>query len=358
MNDPYSANKAFLHCDRLAQYQAGGIPVPIQVHFVISDLCNQNCSFCAYRIDGITETFAIGDNRNPNRMMATAHAKRILQELSVAGAKAIQFTGGGEPTLHKDCGYLMSYAKHLGMDIALVTNGTNIADMMLVMILNCTWIRISLDHSNAAGYATMRSTSEQMFDRVVENIVAIVKAKKESGSKVTIGIGFVVNKDNWNETFKAAQLAKQLGVDNFRISAAFTADGSDYFKQFKNRAYVIAKQTEELSGDGFLVSNKYVERIDDLRKPPKQKKCFYQYLCTYIGADLNVYRCCILAYTRRGLVGSLRDISFIRLWRNNNRTQDLKTFDARQCARCQFNEKNLAINNALDGSDVEHGNFV
>ena len=365
MADPYSANKAFLHCDRLAQIQAGGIPVPVQIHFVISDLCNQNCSFCAYRIDNtITEIFQTVDdngvvNRNPNRMIPTAKAKDLLRELSAVGAKAIQFTGGGEPTMHKDCAELMRYANRLGMDTALVTNGTNIGDAILPTLLNCTWIRISLDHSDAYGYAKMRNTPMSMFRQVIRSIKDIVTAKKESESNVTIGVGFVVNKDNWDVVLDAAILAKQLGVDNFRISAAFTNEGADYFKEFHDAAYVLSKRAEKLCDDGFLVSNKYGERISDLElKSPNYKKCVYQYMCTYIGADLNVYRCCVLAYTRRGLIGSLHDSSFIKLWRNNDRTRDLKTFNARACARCQFNEKNNAINDQLDGADVEHGNFV
>lgn len=364
MKDPYSPDKAFLHCDRLAQFQAGGIPVPVQVHFVISDLCNQNCSFCAYRIDGITETFQTVNegnaiNKNPNRMMSTPTAKRILRELSAAGAKAIQFTGGGEPTMHRDCAYLMSYAGHLGMDTALVTNGTKIDEYTLAILLGCKWVRVSLDHANAVGYSSMRSTPLGMFDIAVKNIARIVQAKKESGSKVTIGVGFVVNKDNCSVILPAAKLAKELGVDNFRISAAFTPDGSEYFKEFHGVAYRASKAAEELSDGNFLVSNKYGERINDLElKSPDYDKCAYQYLCTYIGADLNVYRCCVLAYTRRGLIGSLRDTPFIKLWRNNDRTKDLKIFNAQKCARCQFNEKNAAINNAINGANTEHGNFV
>jgi len=364
MRDPYSPNKAFLHCDRLGQYQNGGVPFPVQVHFVISDLCNQNCSFCAYRVDGITEIFrtieADGSvNKNPNRLMTTANARRTLQELSMAGAKAIQFTGGGEPTMHKDCADLMLYANDLGMDTALVTNGTNLSDELLNSILRCTWVRISLDHSQADGYSKMRSTPHDMFDKVLKNITTIVKAKKESDSIVTIGIGFVVNKDNWSLIYEAALLARHLGVDNFRISAAFTDEGIGYFKEFHDVAYTLSVRAESLSGNGFLVFNKYGERISDLElKAPINKKCPYQYLCTYIGADMNVYRCCVLAYTTRGLIGSLYDSSFSKLWRNNKRTKDLKTFDARKCARCQFNEKNDAINSHIDGSDAEHGNFV
>jgi MoaA/NifB/PqqE/SkfB family radical SAM enzyme len=365
MGDPYAANKAFLHCDRLAQYQSGGIPAPVQVHFVISDLCNHNCSFCAYRIDGYTEIFATTDgsgsvNKNPNRQIATPKAKEILKELSEFGARAIQFTGGGEPTMHPDCANLMLYANSLGLDTALVTNGSRIDDKMIDAIMKCTWMRISLDHANVEGYASMRSVRPEMFDIVLENVAKIVAAKKESGANITIGLGYVVNKANWTEVVKGASLAKSLSVDNFRISAAFTPEGADYFKDFYPDARDLCKEAEELGDDNFMVSNRFGERIRDLEADsPDYKRCLYQYLCTFIGADLNLYRCCLWAYRMRGIIGSLRDSSFAELWRNNRRTKDLKTFDAKiQCGLCQFNEKNRSTAAVLDGSAIEHGNFV
>ena len=253
MKDPYSPNKAFLHLDRLSQYQSGGIPVPVQVHFVISDLCNQNCSFCAYRIDGTTELFAVYDdngvkNINPDRKIPTNKARQILKELSEAGVKAIQFTGGGEPTVHADCAELMLYANELGMNTALVTNGTNIhKGKLLEAVMKCAWVRVSLDQANEVGYGLMRRTPRVMFKKVLTNIEKIVEAKKETGSLVTIGIGFVVNKENWSEIFNGAVLAKQLGVDNFRISAAFMDEGIDYFREFHLTAFELAKQAEELT---------------------------------------------------------------------------------------------------------------
>jgi hypothetical protein len=74
-------------------------------------------------------------------------------------------------------------------------------------------------------------------------------------------------------------------------------------------------------------------------------------MTTYIGADLNVYRCCNTAYTTAGVLGNLADRSF----RNLIETVDY-TFDARSCRYCQFGGQNAAI--AALVREPEHANFV
>ena len=50
MSNPYSSLKMAWHYAR-----EGGLPkAPKQVQMILSDLCNQNCRFCAYRMDGYT----------------------------------------------------------------------------------------------------------------------------------------------------------------------------------------------------------------------------------------------------------------------------------------------------------------
>ena len=71
--------------------------------------------------------------------------------------------------------------------------------------------------------------------------------------------------------------------------------------------------------------------------------CSYQHYTTYIGGDLNLYRCCVLAYNKRGLVGSLKDRRFDEFWASADRVDDFAEFDASGCERCQFNEKNRSL---------------
>jgi MoaA/NifB/PqqE/SkfB family radical SAM enzyme len=359
-SSPYAPDKALAHLDRLYDLKRGKKPPPVQVHLVISDLCNQHCSFCSYRTPGYTELFAEvnGQGRvrwNPNRMIETTKAKSILKELSTAGVKAIQFTGGGEPTVHPDCNTLMHHAKVLGMDIALVTNGTRVDKALLAEILECTWVRISIDHAHRDGYAAMRSVKPDMFDVVIENVRRVVEARK--GIAPTVGIGFVVNKDNYAVIEEAVQLYKELGVDNVRLSAVFQPDDDAYFKSFHREASAACQRAVEFSDANFTVINNYGARVEDLAQHnPDYRTCHYQYMTTYVGADLNVYRCCVTSYTNYGKLGSLAEKSFEEIWWKDH-GDDLSCFDARCCPRCQFNDKNRAMQKMLN-PEVEHENFV
>jgi len=362
--NPYSYNKALLHMDRLLELRDGKLPAPIHTHLIISDLCNQNCSFCAYRIDGYTEFFAIRNGsgklvRNPNRMINYDTVIRILEELKSAGVKAVQFTGGGEPTLHPDCAEFINRAHQLKLDTALVTNGWKLNKEIRSAILGSTWIRISLDCASPESYHQMRRAPERAFHEVLENIRALVDARDKSGSDLTIGIGYVVNKDNWQEIIPGVKLARSLGVDNIRLSAVFQPENAAYFVGFHYQAAALCKEAEWLSTGEFKVINNFSDRMGELvQGHPEYSRCPHQHFVPYIGADLNLYCCCVLAYTRRGLIGSLKDQSFSELWWGEKRKDYLEAFDARECPRCQFNDKNRNMNKLIESSKIMHGNFL
>lgn len=361
--NPYAPDKAILHMDRLIALRRGDQPPPVHIHFIISDLCNQDCGFCAYRIEGYTEKFAIIEadgtrNHNPNRMISYEKAAEIIRDCGALGVKAIQFTGGGEPTVHPKCADLMVLAQQLKMDTALVTNGVRL-DKVMGPVLTSTWIRISLDAAKEATYCGVRRVPPDHFRRVLRNTRDLVRARDDAGAPLTIGIGFVVTRDNYAEVYDACALARDLGVDNIRISAMFQQDDAVYFRDFHEEAAALSKAAESLSTERFQVINRFGERLSDLELGhPDYRDCSYQHFVTYIGADLNVYRCCVLSYTDRGTVGSLKEQTFAELWDSSIKREMYGDFDARGCPRCQFNDKNHAINRLLENLPLEHGNFV
>jgi hypothetical protein len=77
----------------------------------------------------------------------------------------------------------------------------------------------------------------------------------------------------------------------------------------------------------------------------------------FLGADQNVYRCCVLAFNERGKVGSIKGQRFRDLWESQAKRDDYAAFDARGCERCMFNQKNRTIGYALAESPA-HVNFV
>ncbi len=143
--DLYSQAKPVYWLDRLATLRAGLAPAPVHVQLVLSDLCNQDCGFCAYRMSsGLSnELFPEGKRRNPNRMIPTAKAEEIIDDCAKLGVQGIQFTGGGEPTVHPDHLALFARAQRHGIATALVSNCVNL-DVEHPAVREMAWIRISV----------------------------------------------------------------------------------------------------------------------------------------------------------------------------------------------------------------------
>lgn len=307
-----------------------------------------------------SETGAV--NNNPNRMIPFEKCIEILDDCKNMGVRAIQATGGGEPTVHPQHREIFQAVLDRGLDLALVTNGVIFRDGLIDILLRAKWVRISVDAGNAATYAAIREVKPSFYDRVHQNIAALTKAKRESddpaAKELVVGYGFVVTRENWREVVDATRIAREIGVDNLRISAVFQPDDERYFEDFHAEAAALCRQAESLSTPTFRVFNNFGERVQDLREhSPDYSFCGYQQLNTYIGADLNCYRCCVQAYNAHGLIGSIAEKRFRELWESEEKRKDFERFDARSCDRCQFNSKNRTIIYALS-ENPQHANFI
>ena len=141
----YSDLKALWHSHLIGELRDGKRIVPPHVQLIISDLCNQDCHFCAYRMSGgfSTEQFADSDgNKNPRRRIPTRKCLEILEDCAELGVKAIQFTGGGEPTVHPDHMLIFERAQSLGLKTSLVTNGYRLCSGWEDIFPKMDWIRV------------------------------------------------------------------------------------------------------------------------------------------------------------------------------------------------------------------------
>lgn len=362
---PYSALKILHHPDRVALLRVGQQIVPTQVQLILSDLCNHACGFCAYRMPGYdsNELFKVIDdsghvNNNPNRKIPTPKALEILQDCRDMGVAAIQFTGGGEPTVHPDHHAIFQAALHMGMEIALVTNGDRLSDATIQTLGRAAWVRVSLDAGTSLTYSKIRRVHRLHFDRVLENIHHLAESRSRHGSTMQLGVGFVVTAENWHEIRLAAALAKRAGANNFRISGVFTPDNFHYHAPFFEEAVEVIDDAKNLTDDKFTVIDLYHNRMADLQEAaPDYPTCGYMQFTTYIGADLNVYTCCNNAYNPRGLIGSLQQQTFRELWEGDAKHQFFQNFDARGCPRCMFHDKNRLLHYLTEPQPM-HANFV
>jgi len=350
--DYYSPLKVFHHRNCVDALARGERPKLVHVQIMPTNRCNQNCSFCAYRSHGYSssEDFRAVDEIPLDKLT------EIVSDCKRLGVRAIEITGGGEPTVHKDFPTLCRHIDGEGLDYAVVTNGAALSPETVDALTGARWVRFSLDAGRAETYAAIRRSKPETFDRVRGTIYQL--ASRTKNKDPVIGVGFVVTRDNWTEVLQAAENAREDGVDNFRISAVFQNEGVAYFEPFYNRARELCAEAKKLQNGSFTVFNLFGDRVDDLaQRSPDQSFCGIQHLATLVCADQNVYRCCVLAYNQRGFLGSLKGQTFYDLWLSQNIGDLLRDFDARRCPRCMFNNKNRTIAYAIN-PNPPHANFL
>lgn len=365
----YAPDKALSHPDRLGGLKRGALVYPAHLHLILSDLCNLNCPGCAYRMDGYSSNEMFGVkaedgmvNNNPNRMIEYELARQILLDCKEMGTLGVEFTGGGEPTLHPRIRDLLDLAHSLGLHTALITNGLRMENL-ISQALFCDWVRFSIDAATPETYAKVRPSVGKLprgnrIDDVVMAMYELSIAAKAAKSGVTIGAGFVVQKENFHEILEAVEMYRDWGAHNVRISGLFTPSKDAYFDGWRKEAealeaQAIAKFDRPDMPGGFRVFGRFAQKVADLQAPPDYDDCHYQRFTTYIGGDANLYRCCVTAYNKIGQLGSVREAGGLKaLWDSPELQVKLRSFSARSCGTCQFNDRNRAIESAINGGKL------
>jgi MoaA/NifB/PqqE/SkfB family radical SAM enzyme len=296
---------------------------------------------------GASTPAAYGHN-NPKRWIPTERALSLLDEFKELGVLAVQFTGGGEPTVHPEHHHIFAHALELGLRCSLVSNGVKWNHVITEELLpRFDWVRVSIDAADEQSYAKTRRTPVSAWRQAWHNVRSLVEAVTEAGSPTQIGLGFVVTPTSYPEIVQFAEIAAKSGVHNIRYTAMFsTEDERPFLECYDAVNGMIHEAREKYTRPDFAIHDNFGSRFDDLRqKAPDYQTCSYQHYTTYVGGDLKAYRCCVLAYNQLGLVdgGDLSKRSFAEFWRSQERKDDMNALDARGCPRCQFNSKNREL---------------
>tara|TARA_R110000824_G_scaffold139366_7_gene304416 strand:- start:3783 stop:4727 length:945 start_codon:yes stop_codon:yes gene_type:complete len=293
---------------------------------------------------------------NPARFLDKEKSLEVISDAAAMGVRSIEFTGGGEPTVHPDHIEIFQSVVKNNMDLGLITNGVISRPGFEDVMMNSSWVRFSLDAGEKDSYSMVRQVPKSTFNSVLKNIESLVKKKNSEKSNIIVGVSFIVTDQNYLEVHKAAKIASNLGVDYFRVGYYRTDDGFTA-GDFEKTEELIQRSISDFARDDFSVLNRYSESSKNIDGRPDYKFCAYQHVNTWIAADYNVYRCCVTSYDKHGLIGSIRDQSFKELWLSEEKKRNFSEFDARTCVQCIYNEKNKILNYALD-DDPAHKNFI
>jgi len=127
MTNAYAPDKLAHYPDRILALRQGRQPAPVQVLVSPCDLCSHSCSWCSFRNQELpTASLFPGPagEINPNRQIPTAKMLEIVADCRAMGVRAIQLTGGGEPTLHPDFALICDAILEAGREFGMVPCGS------------------------------------------------------------------------------------------------------------------------------------------------------------------------------------------------------------------------------------------
>jgi radical SAM protein with 4Fe4S-binding SPASM domain len=346
---PFSGDKILWHAAALDALRRGEVPPPITVELDLTNACNLNCPYCT------NAEYRTSRRESLNLEVAAG----VISELADLGTKAVTFTGGGEPLLHSGVEQLIRLAQESGMDVALITNGVRLDAVDLEEIVwRLKWVRVSLDAWDQASYA--KSKGKDHWETVVENIRALVAAKRQAKCETTVGLGFLTDAFTSSHFPEVARLGAKLGVDYVQARPLTFLRGDLRAAQFPesvNRSALVEARRYQTESFRVLAS---LPKYEDIGAAERGYTwCSGVYVSCVVGATGDVWICCHMRGNERFSLGNVRERPFADIWHD----VDLRNEVYRRIGRfeecmplCRFHAQNRLLARINWGAD--HVNFL
>lgn len=352
--NPFSERKILGHFDKLTKYLNNEEYPPILVEIDLTNKCTSDCPWCfGYLNRKWTDFMLFAPESKDTALRYNASnqgVRNLISDLANLGVKAITWTGGGDPTCHKNLTEFLKQAQELGIENGLITNGViSVKDALPY----CTWIRFSVDAATKETYKIQHGR-ENHFELVVGNIKEIARTKQNCGYSTTIGVGFVTHKDTKNEIIDFAKLwSDSDAIDYIQYRPLLDKYGEKWFTDTQETIALI-REAKSVDSRVTFSEPKYNAFID--QKSGQTKNCHGIFFETAIAADGLVYVCCHMKGKPQYAIGDLKKESIYLIWKRH--LENRKFAVKKDCpAFCRHYGTNLFLEEEIL-SPKTHSNFI
>ncbi|HEY1720546.1 MAG TPA: radical SAM protein [Magnetospirillaceae bacterium] len=358
-HNKYSEYKIALFPEKLESFVKGEVTAPIYVRVKPTNVCNHNCFFCVYASglhrDSVSDHIVSGMHEDIGHrdVIPTPKMMEILEDFRDIGVKAITYSGGGEPLMHKDIVKFMQTTLDYGIDLSIITNGQLLTKDRAEVLGRAKWVRVSMDYANAEEMVAQRGVSSSSFQSVINNIEQFAKVKKGAD----LGVNFIIHKKNVQSIFFIAKLLKDSGVENVRFSPMWIENFAEYHADIEDEVKSELERASTLIDSKFTMNTSYNISAKNNATERTYHQCFYMQIVPVVGADQMIYACHNKAYDNSGAIGSIRDKRFREVWFSDEVRRLFTEFDAmKRCHhQCANDGKNIFMHGLLD---AQKDNFV
>ncbi len=357
LGNPYSSVKVFHHSEVLDAISKGDVFAPFYIRLKPTNVCNHHCAYCTYGSGNTNQKTDNRDKINHKDLIPWDKLQEIIGDMGKMGVKAITLSGGGEPLCYPHIKDAVKRIKQNGIDLSLISNGSLLRGEVAKEFYDAKWVRISFDSPDETEYLALRGLSENAYRIVVDNIADFAK---EKSAQCTLGVNYVVSKANYHRVYQAAELLRDLGVNNVKFAAVIDNE-KGYHLSIKDEVLSqIYKAINDFSSDSFRIINSYEnDWMDKNFTTQNFDTCYTCRLVTVIGADQKIYLCHTRAYDSSAEVADLHKGHLRDIWFSDSVQKKLTELcPDRDCKNfCVYEERNKMIQAYFD-VDMNHVNFI
>jgi len=365
MFDPQG--KIVANSDRVLSFLRGENPAPVLVEIDPSNACNHGCYFC------ISSYIHLPESKHLETFDRSIMPKKVLldlcQELIDMKVRAINWTGGGEPTINPAFKEALELIGTSDIKMGIFTNGTLLDkwDLFDTLVDNMTWVRFSIDAGTEETYNSVRRAKDgQDWSRMLKNLTTLIETNQRKSNKIDIGVGFVITPDTYKEIVDFARVFVEYDVDYCQFKPEIVnrerEDGVQREQEFWYKEVdPLLEEAKGILGSKFQI-NGY--KLSDLEQDPElygrtYKKCLGSQVQPCVGADGHVYVCTNHRGYKEYSYGSLIDSSFSEIWGDVLKRQEvMRQIEEVECFAkctqlCKPHESNKAVWEIYNNMDNE-----
>jgi MoaA/NifB/PqqE/SkfB family radical SAM enzyme len=294
--------------------------LPNHVDIDLTNVCNQDCFYCNSADFRAKNLITGKTNQYLNLLDQLANWKQHTPH-SIGSIRSMHFTGGGEPTVHKNIGPIMAYAIDKGFHVSLISNGSKLHRVVEGIpkdkIEGVAWIGIDIDSARPETYESIRRslTRDTLYHIVVKN----------------------TNEDEINALFEMVSYtgARQLHIRPFvDMKTKKLFEVTDELKQL---IQTVAKKHNV----------KY--RLPLGREAPRTySKCHQMFLYPILAANGDICVCCEGRGKEKFLLGNWKNQDIRDLWWGEKHLEIYNSVNTHLCPPCKPNRINNLIQEDID----------
>jgi molybdenum cofactor biosynthesis enzyme MoaA len=339
---------------------------PLSINLDITTACNFACDHCV-------------DMDILNTGIKYDHAKLIdsLALMARNGLRSVIVIGGGEPTVYPKFVETIRFMKSLGLQVAVVTNGSGMKKIEAVadVLEETDWVRLSLDSASDEVFQAMHKPKKRI---TLDEICADIGPVKDRNPRFKIGFSFIITwkgafindthiVENLHEIVPAAKRARDWRFDYIAYKPFLTRaeannaeivdlkESAASFDEVVARIRASVDEAKRYETDAFRVyetTNLKVLENRSYRNYTRQPHTCHMQFFRQVLSPLGMYNCPVYRNQPHGQVGDKEayasDESYERTRRQT--AERIAHFDATvecQEVTCLYNHANWWIEDLI-----------